>query len=168
METIHSFPPVARADARILILGSMPGIQSLSEQQYYAHPRNAFWKIAGNLFNFAPAMPYQQRLLALMDSGVALWDVMAACSRHSSLDSDIIEHSIVTNDFNRFFLEYQQIGAVFFNGVKAAAAYRKYVVPALQPVHRKPAATLPSTSPANARMTPAEKQLAWAKAINAR
>lgn len=161
METIHGFPPLAREDACLLILGSMPGKRSLAEQRYYAHPQNAFWKITGELFQFDAQAPYHLRTNSLKDSGVALWDVMAACSRESSLDSDIVESTIVANDFNRFFTGHPEIKAVFFNGLKAAQAYRKFVQPRLRPASVLPTSRLPSSSPAHASMTFAKKLEAW-------
>ena len=165
MATINSFQPVARADARLLILGSMPGRKSLADQQYYAHPRNAFWKIAGELFPLDPAASYEQRCVSLMDSRVALWDVMAACTRSSSLDSDIVESSIIANDFNAFFQRHCEIETVCCNGLKAAHSYRKYVEPGLQPGLDLPCTQLPSTSPANAGMSFEKKLAAWAVII---
>ena len=165
METIHGFSPVSRPDARILILGSMPGIKSLDIQEYYAHPRNAFWKIMGALFQFDPDAPYRQRKSALKKSGVALWDVMAACTRRSSLDSDIIESSVVANDFRSFYSHHQHITRIYFNGLKAESSYRKFVGPGLSTEHAIPGLGLPSTSPANARMTFAEKCETWKRLI---
>ncbi len=163
METLHSFPPVVRANARLLILGSMPGRKSLDEQEYYAHPRNAFWKIMGQLLQFDSGADYDRRIASLMDSGVALWDVMAACSRSSSLDSDIVESSIIANDFNTFFSRYREIKAVYFNGLKAWHSYHKHVRPGLDSQWTHTSFSLPSTSPANARMTFEEKLDAWSK-----
>ena len=161
METIHSFPPLARPDARCLILGSMPGIKSLAAQEYYAHPRNAFWKIMGILLSFDPDAPYALRKCALRESGVALWDVMAACTRRSSLDSDIIESSIVANDFKSFYAQHRHITAIYFNGLKAESSYRKFVAPGLPLEHAIPDLRLPSSSPAHAQMTFMDKLEHW-------
>ena len=69
MSDCLSFPPVWRPDARILILGSMPGEESLRQQQYYAYKHNAFWRILGDFCGFAPALPYPDRLAALHSEG---------------------------------------------------------------------------------------------------
>ena len=86
---VCSFPPAFRTDARVLILGSMPGEASLAAGRYYAHPRNAFWPIMGALFGAGAELPYDQRLARLNAAGVALWDVIARCRRPGSLDSAI-------------------------------------------------------------------------------
>lgn len=161
-ERINSFPPVAHADARVLVLGSMPGVASLRAGQYYAQPRNRFWPIVAELFAFEREAPYATRLAALIDNRVALWDVLESCQRPGSLDSSIRRASARPNDFGRFFAHHPQISAVFFNGKAAAELYRRLVLPTLavgfQALHH---ATLPSTSPANAGITPADKLAAW-------
>ena len=93
--TLQSFAPLVAADARILILGNMPGVKSLVAQQYYAHPRNAFWRITGELFDFDPAAPYPARVAALTAAGVAVWDVLKHCRRVGSLDASVEPDSMV-------------------------------------------------------------------------
>lgn len=153
---IHSFPPIAAPDARVLILGSMPGAASLAAGQYYAHPRNAFWPIMGALFGAGPDLPYEERAARLRESGVAVWDVLRACVRPGSLDSNISDE--VPNDFAGFFRDHPQIVHIYLNGGKAAASFRKYAA-ADCPVSFTP---LPSTSPAHAGMTFGRKCAAWA------
>ncbi|HKJ63935.1 MAG TPA: DNA-deoxyinosine glycosylase, partial [Desulfopila sp.] len=92
---LHSFAPVATPATKLLILGSMPGAQSLAEEEYYAHPRNGFWPIMGELFGATPALAYTQRLEILCENNIGLWDVIGSCQRRtSSLDSAIEEKTI--------------------------------------------------------------------------
>ena len=157
---IHSFAPIAAPDATLLILGSMPGKASLLANQYYAHPRNAFWPIMGELFGADPAMPYARRVRVLEHAGVAVWDVLASCTRGSSLDSDIDKGSIVPNDFVSFFRAHPRIERVFFNGAKAEASFRRHVPGSLVATTLR-FERLPSTSPANASWSHARKLRAW-------
>jgi hypoxanthine-DNA glycosylase len=150
MTYIHGFPPICQKDAHTLILGSMPSRESLLQQRYYAHPRNSFWPILCELFATDTA-DYEQRTELLKRQRVAVWDVLQACFRSSSLDSDIDDSTIVTNDFEAFLENHPQVERVFFNGAKAESVYLRHVLP-----------RLPSTSPANAGMTLAQKRQAWA------
>jgi len=146
----------------VLILGSMPGVESLKQQQYYAHPRNAFWPVMGRLFNFNPALPYPERLERLKEKRVALWDVAHMCERPGSLDSNIRHESVIANDFASFFAAHRQIAAIFFNGQKAAELYRRLVLPKLAgPWSSLERTTLPSTSPAHAGMNLQQKLDQW-------
>jgi hypoxanthine-DNA glycosylase len=155
---VYCLPPIEDANARILILGSMPGRESLRAGQYYAHPRNAFWRIMGELTGSRPEMNYDARTQILKSAGIALWDVLAACKRHSSLDSDI--SSMVPNDFQSFFQSHPHITRVFFNGSMAEKCYQKSVLPVLTPrnLHYL---RLPSTSPAHASLSYDQKLCAW-------
>lgn len=161
MTRIHSFPPIADAASRVLILGSMPGKASLRAGAYYAHPRNAFWKIIGALYAIDAAAPYARRSAALRRHGVALWDVLASCTRETSLDSDIDETSIVANDFAAFFRAHPRIRTICFNGAKAESCYRKHVAATLAGAEAFHHHRLPSTSPAHAAMSDAQKVAAW-------
>jgi len=156
------FGPVASTNARVLILGSLPGRVSLEMQQYYAQPHNAFWRIMGRLLSFAPELPYPKRLIALKNAGIALWDVCASAHRPGSLDSAIVGPSVVPNDFAEFLDGHTAIKSVYFNGNKAAALYRGLVMPRL-PLKLKQLeyVLLPPTSPAHAGMTFAEKLSRW-------
>lgn len=159
---IASFPPVAAADARILILGSIPGRESLRQQQYYAHPRNAFWRIICEIFGAAPDLAYAERLQLLKDNGIALWDVIGNCRRKTSLDSDIEPASIAVNDFVRFLADHPRIASVCFNGGTAETTFRRQILPSLDlETHPLLFHRLPSTSPANAGCSYPEKLAAW-------
>jgi TDG/mug DNA glycosylase family protein len=161
MARIRGFPPIARPESVTLILGSMPGRESLRQQQYYAHPRNSFWLILSNLFDLE-ALDYASRAEQVSRRGIAIWDVLKTCFRSSSLDSDIDDRTITINDFGAFFLDHPSIERVFFNGAKAEAVYRRHVLPTLPTEYSSHRLQrLPSTSPANAGMTVAAKTRAW-------
>jgi double-stranded uracil-DNA glycosylase len=156
------FPPVSRKDARTLVLGSLPGRKSLEQQQYYAHPQNAFWKLMAAIFETEPTADYEQRKTLLIRNHVALWDVFAAAERPGSLDSDIVHATAEANDFREFFRSHPQIRRVFFNGKKSEEIFRRRVLPQL--ATEFPQITyegLPSTSPANAGPSFAEKLARW-------
>lgn len=166
MPEIRGFPPISGPGAEVLILGSMPGRESLAQQRYYAHPRNAFWPIMCSLFKIRDS-GYAQRVEKLAQNKVAVWDVLQTCFRSSSLDSDIDSKTIVTNDFEGFFAGQPHIGHVFFNGAKAEAVYLKQVLPNLQGHASKPLLKrLPSTSPAHASMSVEQKEEAWRVILN--
>ena len=153
----QSFPPIADPDARLLILGSLPGQESLRQQQYYAHPRNAFWRVMEAVLGIPTDTPYPQRCQALMDAGIASWDVCASARRPGSLDGAIQPDSVVPNDIADFLALHPQIGQIYFNGATAAALFRKYIRPTPEiPTHQ-----LPSTSPAHAGMPLAQKIEQW-------
>ncbi|MCC6202414.1 MAG: DNA-deoxyinosine glycosylase [Gammaproteobacteria bacterium] len=161
LPTIYCLQPIASADARVLILGSMPGAASLRAGQYYAHPRNAFWTILETLLDLPRDLSYEQRVAALQARYIAVWDVLAACRRRSSLDADIEPRSIRVNDFAQFFATHQAIERVCCNGAAAATLFRRHVVPRLRGNRTLPLVRLPSTSPAHAALTLAAKVEAW-------
>ncbi len=163
MPRIRSFPPVANADATLLILGSMPGKESLKQNQYYAHPQNAFWKIMGELVGAHQLLPYEERLHKLTTAHIALWDVLKTCERKGSLDTDIQNET--PNDFTTFFRNHPRITHAFFNGAKAEQSFNKFVLDKqlLPPLICQ---RLPSTSPAHAGMRYAEKLQTWREATN--
>ena len=150
----------------MLILGSMPGKASLSANEYYAHPRNAFWKIIASLAGVQPDLPYASRVGMLTSGRIALWDVLESCTRYSSLDADIIPSSITANDFLSFYRSHPKIAQVFFNGAHAETSYKKHVLPALGGEFEHIAyRRLPSTSPANATLTFEQKLKEWRTAL---
>jgi TDG/mug DNA glycosylase family protein len=166
MAKIRSFAPIADAKARVLILGSMPGIASLAAGQYYAHAQNLFWRILGEVTGAGPTLPYATRIRALKSSGIALWDVLESCAREGSLDAAIDDATLRANDFVSFYRAHPRIARVFFNGAKAEACYRRHVLPLLAdaPALRS-YRRLPSTSPANASMSRAYRQRVWKQAL---
>ncbi len=163
---LHSFAPVINAESRVLILGSMPGVASLQQQQYYAHPRNAFWPIACAALETEVPVEYAQRLRTLLQGSLALWDVLQRCHRPGSLDADIVADSIEVNDFAALLLRHPRIQRICFNGQAAAKAYRRRVLPGL-PAQQAAIETriLPSTSPAMARLNLQQKSEIWRPAI---
>jgi hypoxanthine-DNA glycosylase len=164
MTFCESFAPVARPDARALILGTLPGVESLRRGQYYAKSQNAFWKILGELVAAAPELPYEQRLEALMDAGLALWDVCASARREGSLDAKI--RDMQPNDFQRFFRDHRDIALICFNGRTAEKLFGRFVAPGLPEGFGKIALiTLPSTSPAHAGMRFEQKLAQWRAAL---
>lgn len=162
----HSFPFSADSNAKMLILGSMPGKKSLEQQQYYAHPQNIFWDIMAGLFGAERELAYKKRLQVLKKNQVALWDVAQKCERPGSLDSQIKMPSVIANDFKTFFQKCPQINAVFFNGHKAEDLFHKLVVPKIQPLAKSLyLKRLPSTSPAHAGLSRKHKQQIWKEAL---
>jgi len=163
MSRVQSFPPLETAAAHTLILGSMPGVASLRAQQYYAYPHNLFWPLIEAALGIGAALPYEERVQALMRQGFALWDVLASCHRPGSLDAQIDAGTVELNDFPQFFATHPQVERVFFNGATAEHYFRRHVLPRLpQPVAaRLRLARLPSTSPANASIRLADKTAAW-------
>ncbi|MDD2661985.1 MAG: DNA-deoxyinosine glycosylase [Methylococcales bacterium] len=161
---LFCFEPVADFNAEILILGSMPGQESLAANQYYANRHNAFWKIMAELLEFDPRCSYETRLHELKTARIALWDVLRSCTRIGSLDANIDNSSITANDFQSFFAAHNRIRAVFFNGAKAESAYRQYVLPSVSNVPLS-YMRLPSTSPAHASLSYEQKLQAWRAAL---
>jgi double-stranded uracil-DNA glycosylase len=153
----RSFPPVARPDAIVLILGSLPGEESLRRQQYYAHKSNRFWWIMGELIGASPGLPYEVRLERLRESRIALWDVCAAAIRPGSLDANILPISVEANDFPAFLDSHSDLQLICFNGSAAAAMFRRKV----RVGSNLRTQQLPSTSPAHAAMPAEQKLAAW-------
>ena len=147
------------------MLGSMPGVASLAAGEYYAHPRNQFWRIQGAIHGFDPGIAYTRRKTALTAAGVALWDVIGSCIRPGSLDAAIYDDSIVANDFAAFLAMHAGIALVCFNGRKAEAAWRRHVQGRLPPGRKPEFRLLPSTSPAHAGMSYLRKLRIWRSAI---
>ena len=159
-EAARGFAPVSAPDARVLVLGSLPGVRSLERAQYYAQPRNVFWRIMGELCGAAPELAYTARLRRLTDAGIALWDVVARAERPGSLDASIRRATVEVNDFASFLRAHSKIERICFNGRTAAELFNARVAPSL-PAPVPPAVVLPSTSPAHAGMSFEEKLRRW-------
>lgn len=137
---------------------------SLKANQYYAHPRNAFWPIMASICGFSPELPYLHRVEQLQAADIALWDVLHTCVRPGSLDSAIEEGSRVPNDFAAFFQQHPHIRLVGFNGAEAEKSFNAYILPQLY-VSGIRFVRLPSSSPAHAALTLAQKITAWREAL---
>jgi hypoxanthine-DNA glycosylase len=162
MPLSRGFAPLAGTQVRLVVLGSLPGRASLAAGQYYAQPRNAFWLLMGELFDAGPAQSYPARVAALTAHGIAVWDVCAAARREGSLDAAIDRDSVCVNDFSAFFAAHPGVQHVAFNGQAAAELYRRGVLPGLSARWAAlPRETLPSTSPAHATLSFAEKLQRW-------
>jgi len=163
---MHSscFEPIAGYDARILILGSLPGAESLRLGQYYANPRNCFWRIMSEVLGFSLDLPYADRIIQLQQHRIALWDVCASAYRAGSLDSKISQ--AIVNDFESFLTAHTEIALICFNGKASETLYSKSVWP-LRPerLAQIPTKQLPSTSSANAQMTFVQKLAPWTGAL---
>ena len=157
MEASEGFLPIARRDARVLVLGSLPGQRSLSDQQYYAHPQNAFWRIMRELFDIGG--DYEERCILLSENRIALWDVLRESVRPGSMDAAIRSDSAIVNDFGTFLGEFAQIEQIIFNGKKAEQLFLAMVPKTLW--QHLQLTGLPSTSPAYAAMSFGGKLEAW-------
>lgn len=140
----ESFAPVADRNARILILGTMPSIQSLQKRQYYGNAQNAFWRILFRLWDEPLPDDYEKRTTFLLEKHIALWDVLASCEREGSADTAILHPE--PNDFQRLKTRCPHLREVFFNSQNAAMLYKRLVSP--DPFTGLAKTILPSTSPA--------------------
>ena len=153
---ISSFPPIISNDAKIFILGSVPGVKSLEMQEYYAHPQNKFWKIIFELFNENFSEDYLEKIKILKKNKIAVWDVIDSCERVGSLDTKIKNEE--SNDILQLLKKYQNIKTIFCNGGKSYQNLQKIVGKNFEiPIY-----LLPSTSPLHTISF--EKKLdAWSK-----
>lgn len=159
MERIFSFAPVFSPKAKVLILGSMPSVQSLEQGFYYAHPRNAFWRILSEIFDceLPEDIPAKKRLI--IENRLALWDSIGSCERSGSLDSSI--RAAQVNDFSALFAACPGIERICFNG---KTAYQQFAAHAGEFLQGRQALLLPSTSPAYT-MKFEQKLEIWRQAI---
>lgn len=161
-EIARGFRPVVGEAPAVLILGSLPGRKSIADKEYYAQPRNSFWRIMGALVDAGPEVEYRQRLEQLERASIALWDVLAAGLRRGSLDSAIERSSVVVNDIAALLERHPSIRIICFNGKTAESLYRRLVLPTLDSrAAQLPLHVLPSTSPAHAGVPFAIKLERW-------
>jgi hypoxanthine-DNA glycosylase len=152
---IYSFPYLSNPEATVLLLGTMPGAHSLAMNEYYAHPRNLFWRLVSTIFEEELPVDFQHKKEMLIRNKISVWDVLQACERQGSLDSAIMKE--VPNDFTTFLEEHPNIKLIAFNGQKAAAFFKKYV----HLTGDYKFITLPSTSPAHAGKSFEQKLTEW-------
>tara|TARA_R110001599_G_scaffold10418_1_gene51439 strand:- start:940 stop:1458 length:519 start_codon:yes stop_codon:yes gene_type:complete len=155
----EGFKPLLGKEPQVLILGTMPSVQSLKTQQYYGHPRNAFWWIMSELCGFDFALPYKARVLNLLSNNIAVWDVIASCHRPGSLDSKIDQSTVTVNPLSDLCENTPSIKLIAFNGQAAEKLFTKFINK-----HDWQGNTiiLPSTSPANAALSKEKKLTQWA------
>src|ERR1044071_7453806 len=119
-------PPIARADVRLFILGSLPGDASLAAQRYYAHPQNQFWRLVGSAIGEdLHARPYERRLECLAEHRIGMWDVIGSAERKGSLDQSI--RNANHKRIEQLVHDYAQLEAIAFNGRKSASIGRKLI-----------------------------------------
>ena len=163
--TLVGLAPVVDNKTRLLVLGSFPGAASLAAQEYYAHPRNQFWRVLSALFGVElwstgpGALPYAQRIAAVRARGVGIWDVYARCVRIGSLDADIKNAEL--NDLPGLVARLPLLRAIAHNGGESARTMRITGALGVSVVR------LPSTSPANASWSFERKLGAWRDAFSA-
>ena len=158
MSVKAGLPPIARRDARLFLLGSLPGDASLAAQRYYAHPTNQLWLLLGAAIGEEIAgLDYEQRLTRLAERRIGLWDVIATATRRGSLDQAIREAQ--HNRIEHLLHDFPQLRAIAFNGSTAASSGRKLIG---EPPAGLSLIDLPSSSAANTRPF-AEKAAAWAR-----
>lgn len=153
-----AFAPAIRPDIKVLVLGSLPGDASLAAGQYYAHPRNQFWQIVGNVIGRdLRSLGYELRLVALISAGIGLWDTIASAQRRGSLDAAM--RDVRAAELERLIAGLPHLRAIGFNGATSARIGRRQLaatdraLPVL--------VDLPSTSPAYCAKTVVEKQQEW-------
>ena len=180
MTAAKSFAPLATSSAHTLILGTMPGQASLSAHQYYAHPRNAFWPIMLAIveaskdvstvsYASVTELDYAQRCSRLLQHDYALWDVLASCHRPGSLDSRIVRSSEKANDIAGFVRSHPRLDCIACNGKSAEKLLARHCQQALDNVQMQGRqiriVTLPSSSPAMASLSLAQKYQRWADGL---
>ncbi len=151
---LTGFPLIMRPDARLLFMGSFPGEASLAAQQYYAHPRNQFWRLlSGVLHDDLATLDYEYRLIKLAQHRIGLWDVIIACEREGSLDSSIRRPQLA--DVSVLLNHYPELKTIAFNGKTSGRFAPQFAAAGFRTV------VLPSSSPANAQLSFEQKLVKW-------
>ncbi|MDD3236955.1 MAG: DNA-deoxyinosine glycosylase [Candidatus Gastranaerophilales bacterium] len=154
-----SLKPIVNKESRYLILGSMPGIRSLQQQEYYAHPQNRFWKIMGRICNTQELEnnDYKTKTNTLLKNEIALWDVIHSCEREGSLDTSIENEQ--PNQLKKLLNNYKNIKYILCNGSKAYTSFKKH----FNDLENYELYKLPSTSPANANWNLEQLYAVWSE-----
>ena len=158
----QGLPPIVWPHARILVLGSLPGDESLRLQQYYGNPRNQFWQILGRIYGEQISADYPGRLAFLQRHGIAAWDIIQRAERQGSLDSNI--RNEMPNDFAELFRLAPNLHTIALNGSKAALSFERHVRPHFKSLLESVRTiALPSTSavPARKFLTAEAKAELW-------
>jgi hypoxanthine-DNA glycosylase len=153
--------PLEAREALVVVLGTLPGDDSLRRREYYAKSTNTFWDIMGDLFGAWRTLAYAGRVAILKQRGLAVWDVLKSAFRDGSTDSGIVRGSEVPKDFNAFFRTHDAIRRIYFNGGAPEEYFRQLAAPGLVAGRRIPRRVLPSTSPSNTHMTKQAKIEYW-------
>ncbi len=155
-----SFPPISNPETEILILGTLPGEKSLEMQEYYAHPQNKFWRIIAAITNNQTPVTYSGKTSLLLANKIGVWDVVREAKRIGSLDSNIVGE--VPNNLEEFLANHKRLKAIGFNGAKAAKLFDKY----FERHENIRYVALPSSSPANARISFDEICVRWQEILS--
>ena len=160
-------PPVFPEKMHTLVLGSLPGIASMRQVQYYAHPRNAFWTIMATTFGWPTDLGYEERLQRTTACGIGLWDVIEQARRSGSLDSAIASTGLQANPLAAVIADRSDLTLLCFNGKKAFEVFRHRVLPDIDPERwsQLTVFVLPSTSPAHAALSWQQKAQQWQQAL---
>jgi hypoxanthine-DNA glycosylase len=151
---LTGFPLIMQPNAQLLFMGSFPGEASLAAQQYYAHPRNQFWRLLSGVLNDDVAsLDYDARLIRLAQHRIGLWDVIVACEREGSLDSSIRRPQLA--DFSVLLNDYPDLEIIAFNGKTSGKFSPQFEAAGFRTV------VLPSSSPANAQLSFEQKLVKW-------
>jgi hypoxanthine-DNA glycosylase len=156
-EKIEGLAPVIDEKSKVLILGTMPGVESLKKQAYYGNTRNLFWQLMAEVTGKKVPVEYAERKQFLLKNKIALWDMCQACFREGSLDSNISEET--PNDIRSFVENYPNIKVISFNGKESARLFGKH----FGNLKGNKLLALPSTSPANAGISWVTKVSEWCK-----
>ena len=145
---LTGFPPVVGSDPRLLILGSFPSVLSLEKKEYYGNPRNRFWLLMEALLGIRAGLPYHVRTVELKKRGIALWDITKECEREGSDDTAI--RNEILNDIPGFLRDHPSVSVVILNGGTAGRLFHRHFPEGFLGIM---VLALPSTSPANARIS---------------